>query len=244
MADDLRKALLETYFAGQGRTASPAMYDDLQSTWPYYATNYAHVVQPLSRSAGVLEIGSGHGSLLAWLRSLGFENVEGVDASPGDVEFANAHLGSGTVAEGDATAYLRGRPARYDLIVAKAVVEHIPRHQLLDLIDAVAAALRPNGTFLVDVPNMDWLLATHERYMDLTHESGFTRESLRSLLELRFVGVEIRASRIAAPTRAQRLFRGPLVWTLRKTLYVLGEGGNDFLFDSRSLIAQAHTRHE
>jgi SAM-dependent methyltransferase len=242
VTDELRRALLDAYFAGQGRTASRAMYDQLQSIWPYYAANYTEVVVPLPRSACVLEIGCGHGSLLAWLRSLGFEHVEGVDASPGDVEFANAHLGVGTVEVGDAAEYLAVHPHRYDLIVAKAIVEHIPRNELLTLLDAVRTALRPAGVFLVDVPNMDWLLAGHERYMDLTHENGFTRESLRSLLELRFTDVDVRGSRLFTPTRAQRMFRRPLVWALRKAFYVLGEGGNEFLFDSRSLIARARSR--
>lgn len=242
MTDDLRKALLDTYFTGQGQTASKSMYEEIQSIWPYYATNYVRIIDAIPRSAAVLEIGCGHGSLLGWLRSLGFEHIEGVDASSGDVEFANAHLGPGTVEVGDAISYLEAHPNQYDLIVAKAIVEHIPRRQLLDLMGSIDAALRPGGTLLVDVPNMDWLVAGHERYMDLTHESGFTRESLRSLLELRFADVEIHGSRPFSPTRAQRLFRRPLVWGLRRLLYVLGEGANELLFDSRSLIARARVR--
>jgi SAM-dependent methyltransferase len=211
----------------------------LTSAWPYYAANYGRTFSSLPRTAAVLELGPGHGSLLAWLRSLGYEHLSGVDASPGDVSFANGHLGGQTVALGDAEGYMRERPSGFDLVVAKAVVEHVPRDRLLDFLEALAGALRPSGRALIDVPNMDWLAAPHERYMDLTHEVGFTRESLWSLLKLRFDTVEIRGSQLPVQTRAQRLLRRPLVASIRGLLYVLGEGANEVLFESRSLIAIA-----
>jgi SAM-dependent methyltransferase len=236
---DLRQALLAAYHEGQGATASPAVYADIRAQWPYYEANYRHLLDPLHRTANVLEVGGGHGSLLAWLRSLGFEHLEGVDASPGEVEFANAHLGAGTVVEADVLVHLEQRSNQYDLIVAKAIVEHIPKPSLLELVHRVHAALRPGGIAIVDVPNMDWIAAIHERYMDLTHEIGFTKQSLRSLLQLRFEDVEIRGSRLALPTRSQRLLRGFLVGATRRLLYVIGEGADDVLFESRSLVGIA-----
>jgi 2-polyprenyl-3-methyl-5-hydroxy-6-metoxy-1,4-benzoquinol methylase len=237
--DDLRNALLAGYLQGQAATASAAMYSDIGSQWPYYTVNYGPVVARLPTDASILELGPGHGSLLAWLRSTGFSNLSGVDASPGDVEFANTHLGEKVVAHGYAVRHLAARPATFDFIAAKAVLEHIPRTQLLSLVDALHSALKPGGLLLVDVPNMDWILAGHERYMDLTHESGFTRESLHSLLSLRFAHVEITGSRLGTTTRSQRLFRGALVAAIRRALYVLGEGASDLLFESRSIVAVA-----
>jgi 2-polyprenyl-3-methyl-5-hydroxy-6-metoxy-1,4-benzoquinol methylase len=81
-----------------------------------------------------------------------------------------------------------------DVIVAKAIVEHLAKADLIGLLDAMAGALRPNGMVLIEVPNMDWLLSGHERYMDLTHEVGFTRESLATLLLLRFGDVEVQVT--------------------------------------------------
>jgi SAM-dependent methyltransferase len=238
-ADELTAALLEAYFQSQGRTASGTVYGDPKSAWPYYEAHYGAVLRTLPRSTEILELGSGHGSLLAWLRSLGFERLAGVDASPGDVAFANEQLGAAVVELGDAIEYLRSHRISFDLVLAKALVEHIPRRDLLALVDALADALRTNGMAVIDVPNMDWMLAGHERYMDLTHRIGFTRESLRSLLVLRFGRIEIRGSVIPVETRAQRVFRRPLVRTLRWLLYVLGEGASEALFESRSLIAFA-----
>jgi SAM-dependent methyltransferase len=240
MSDDaLRRELATRYHDLHARYASSAVYRDLTSTWPYYQVNYADIVKDLPRGTRVLEIGPGHGSLLAWFRSSGFRDVRGVDSSPGDVAFANGHLGADTVTEDDAGHYLRAHETTFGLIAMKAVLEHVTRSSALGLVQAAHRALVPDGLLLVDVPNMDWLLASHERYMDLTHETGFTRESLRTLLLLAFESVDMRGSRPAVLTRSQRLLRRPLIAVTRLFLYVLGEGANDALFESRSLVAVA-----
>ena len=38
---------------------------------------------------------------------------------------------------------------------------------------------------------MDWLFATHERYMDFTHEVGFTKESLGQVCRSVFSKVDL-----------------------------------------------------
>lgn len=239
MTDELRDVLLTRYGETQGLNANPTGYDDVSSSWPYYEANYAALIGELPRDARILEIGCGHGSLLAWLRSRGYDDLVGVDASPSDVELANERLGASVVVVGDAGEYLEEHEGSFDVVFAKAVVEHIPRAELLQLVRALSRSLRRGGRAIVDVPNMDWILASHERYMDLTHEGGFTRESLATLLALGFDDVVVSGSRLAAPTRSQRLLRPLVLRLLRRLLYVVGEGANDLLFSSRSLIAVA-----
>jgi len=234
---ELRRKILDNYRAGQGQTSSGSIYADLYSPWPYYEANYKRFLGTSLGQKSVLEIGCGHGSLLAWFKSLGASEVEGVDESIGDVSFANVHLGENVVKQGDATEFLRDRRERYDLIVLKALLEHVPKDSLIPFLTAIRSSLRPEGTVLIDVPNMDWLLASHERYMDLTHEVGFTTQSLSSLLGLFFSSVDMVGSVPGNLTRSQRVLRGPLVKIIRKILYLLGEGASDVLFESRSLIA-------
>ena len=228
----LRDELLERYMV-HAQTVT--------GSWPYYEANYRVILDAYPRSARVCEIGPGHGSLLAWLKSLGFESLSGIEASPGDVVFANTHLGGNVVTLGDAQAFLTRRPGEFDLIVMKAVLEHVAKSDLANFLRAVSTALLPGGMLLIDVPNMDWLMASHERYMDLTHEVGFTRESLATLLSLIFRDVKVVGSRIAGPTRSQRWFRRGLIALLRRAFYVLGEGASDMLFESRSLVATARS---
>ncbi len=44
---------------------------------------------------------------------------------------------------------------------------------------------------MIDVPNMDWIWASHVRYMDFTHECGFTEESLIEVLKPQFQNIQI-----------------------------------------------------
>jgi 2-polyprenyl-3-methyl-5-hydroxy-6-metoxy-1,4-benzoquinol methylase len=238
----LRQAILTNYRSGQAATSSGTVYSDIASFWPYYEANYGALVAPLRRDATIIDVGCGPGSLLGWLAARGFTNISGVDMSPGDVRFANEHLGEGTVVLEDAVTHLSARPGAFDVAFMKAVLEHIPKDRALDVLGAVAVGLRPGGFAVIEVPNMDWLLAGHERYMDMTHEIGFTRESLASLLGLVFDDVAIVGSRIAEPTRSQRLLRRPLMALIRRGLYIVGEGASDTLFGHRSLIARAAPR--
>lgn len=239
---ELRRTLLNRYHELQGAIASPDLYEQISAHWAYYDLNYGRELEGLRKDASVMELGTGHGGLLAWFRARGHSNVAGVDASPGEVAFANARLGDDLVVAGDAEHVLASRPGSYDVVIAKAMLEHVPRGRLLPLLRAVHTALLPNGVLLVDVPNMDWIAANHERYMDLTHESGFTRESLEALLRLIFDDVSVRGSTLASPTRSQRLLRPLAIRMLRRLYYLIGEGASDVLFDSRSLIAVAHRR--
>ena len=52
------------------------------------------------------------------------------------------------------------------------------KDRVLPLLEKISSSLKPDGMAIIDVPNMDWILGQHERYMDFTHEVGFTRESL------------------------------------------------------------------
>jgi 2-polyprenyl-3-methyl-5-hydroxy-6-metoxy-1,4-benzoquinol methylase len=239
MTGELRDILLARYGETQASTGNPGALQDVRAPWPYYEENYGGFIRYVARESRILDVGCGQGNLLGWLSSHGFEHLAGVDASPADVELANARLGRDVVVYDDATVFLERQPRSFDAIFAKALLEHIPRGELLRFVRALASAVKADGLIVIDVPNMDWLLASHERYMDMTHESGFTRESLTTLLSLEFGEVEVVGSRLAAPTRSQRLLRSLVLRLLRRFLYVLGEGASDVLVSSRSLVAVA-----
>lgn len=236
---NLREALFENYRAGQGAISSGAAYDDTSAQWAYYDRNYCNLFRGLSLESNILEVGPGPGNLLSWLKRKGFQKLNGIDASPGDVEFANKHLGAKIVHFGTALEFLRSHPNTFDAVIMKAMLEHQPKEELFPLLRATAEALTARGIIVIDVPNMDWLLGGHERYMDLTHEVGFTRESLRSLLGLAFEEITIYGSIPGCLTRSQRWFRKPVIGILRRLFYILGEGASDVLFESRSIIAIA-----
>jgi 2-polyprenyl-3-methyl-5-hydroxy-6-metoxy-1,4-benzoquinol methylase len=168
--------------------------------------NYSpHMPHPTERPA-ILEIGCGKGQLLAALRGCGYDNLAGIDLSSDDLAHAAVNVQDATLLCMDAAVYLAANPAAFDVVISKAVLEHQAKADVIPFLEAVRGALRPGGLALIEVPNMDWLLAGHERYMDFTHEVGFTRESLAQLLRATFGEATV------LPARTIDLSPWPVTW--------------------------------
>lgn len=137
---------------------------------------------PADREAAVLDIGCGYGALIYTARQLGYRNVRGVDDSPEQVEAAR-RLGINGVDKGDLRDALEAQAdASLDVVVAFDVIEHFTREELLPLVDQVYRVLKPNGRWILHVPNAESPFGGRMRYGDLTHELAFTRMSLSQLL--------------------------------------------------------------
>lgn len=205
----------------------------------YADANYLPHLGHLDReTAETLEVGCSGGYLLATLTRSGFRRLHGIDRSPADVEAARRRAPGAALACADALPFLAAHAAAFDCILLKAVLEHVPKDGVLPLLDAIRQALRPGGTVVVDVPNMAWLFASHERYMDFTHCVGFTRESLRQVMGTAFTALEVRPSADAPPEGVRRRCQWRLARAVLGRLLVWAdpEGGSNPIW-SRSLIA-------
>lgn len=186
MDSDIRKRLFSNYANTHIAFLKESEKEKLRWFKSYAELHYFPNFGQDSNSGQILEIGCNRGYLLKILNDHGYVNLTGIDLSPSDLEYA-AKLNTGAKLKcEDAFAHLGDHHEFYSLIIIKAVLEHIPKTQVAELIAAMKKSLVPGGTLLIDVPNMDWLFATHERYMDFTHEVGFTKESLGQLLRLEF----------------------------------------------------------
>jgi SAM-dependent methyltransferase len=124
-----------------------------------------------------LDIGCATGFALGALGTLGFE-AEGVERDPDQVAIArrNGH----TVHESEALPeFLAVRPRTYDVVLMLDVLEHLDDTEQLDVLRGVAQALRPGGRLVLTVPNAIAPLSGYWRYVDFTHRTSFTKESLR-----------------------------------------------------------------
>lgn len=140
---------------------------------------------PSGLDAAMLEIGPGFGQLLEALRKdLGYRNAAAVDVSREVVDFCNGLLpGSTTYAE-DTVAFLRANPAKWERVFVLHVIEHVPRPAVADFVDAIRGSLAPGGRVVIELPNAaNMLTGSYLRWADLTHEWGYTEQSLRQLLE-------------------------------------------------------------
>ncbi|MFN8006074.1 MAG: class I SAM-dependent methyltransferase [Terriglobia bacterium] len=204
-----------------------------------YGMNYSSVIT--NPNARVLEVGCNQGFFLKVLSEQGFKNLYGIDLSPEDVEIAKTKGGLANVFVADLHQFLCNSPLKFDVILAKDVLEHVEKSQLLSFVTTIKDALAPGGLVLFQVPNMDWLYSSHERFMDLTHEVGFTPQSLGQLLRLHFHQVEIRKVSYLFPKNwKQRLLWGPFrklyLSGLRFHLKVMGEGASELWFDCREIL--------
>ena len=145
----------------------------------------------------VLEVGCGSGTLLAKLRSQGWD-VEGQDVDPQAVEEARSRFGL-TVHAGELTQ-LSLSAGQYDVVLLRHVLEHV--HDPRALLGECRRLLRPGGRLVAVTPNaasfghrvfrQDWMPLDPPR-----HLHGFTPDGLGKVAD--DVGFsEIRVSSSAA----------------------------------------------
>jgi SAM-dependent methyltransferase len=229
MVGDYRSKLFSSYNATHVSHLDADDESKLEFFREYTRVNYLHHLVNLDgNSAEVLEIACNKGYLLAALHSLEFKKLFGVDLSPLDVEKAKQIVPSADISYADAFDYL---------------AEHMKKDQVIPLLAAIKSSLKPAGMVIIDVPNMDWLFAQHERYMDFTHEVGFTRESLAQVMRQVFSSVYIEKGKPVMGSgfkyRVELQLRAMLVRSLNLVFRLIGEGASDTWWDSRSIIAIA-----
>jgi 2-polyprenyl-3-methyl-5-hydroxy-6-metoxy-1,4-benzoquinol methylase len=140
---------------------------------------------PREKHAPILDVGCGQGHCIAWLRRWGYSQVEGVDYSASMINIAHHHLGQENLhLIEDLRAFLGEHPDAYAAITLNQVMEHFAKSELLANLMALRQSLRPGGVLLIQVPNMCAFGGVRHRYMDLTHEIGFTEDSVHQALRL------------------------------------------------------------
>jgi SAM-dependent methyltransferase len=135
--------------------------------------------------ARVLEIGFGSGESLRYLAQAGYQDLHGWDISADCVEVARQNQVPATLHHVDALDALRAHePDSFDVIIAKDLLEHLPRESVIPFTAGVFRVLKPGGVFLGRLPNMANPLAVFLRYDDFTHTLGFTENSLLQVFAL------------------------------------------------------------
>lgn len=109
----------------------------------------ARVLEPVPRSAAVVEVGCGFGRKLELLRRLGFENLRGVEANPSLVQ---AVRGKGFEAFTPEEFEQGDLSESFDLLVLSHVVEHMDPDGLLEFMERCLSWVRPGGRVLVVTP--------------------------------------------------------------------------------------------
>ncbi len=180
---DYRETFFKKYVSGHAnRIYGSQTIDEIERQFPIWRRYFGSFL-PASKSASILDLGTGNGGLVHWLRSSGYENVRGIDVSPEQVEAAS-ELGIEGIEEGDIMEFLSGKKGSYDRIFARDVFEHFSKEEAFGAAEAAFASLKPNGCLVIQTVNAENFLWGRLRYGDFTHEQAFTKESASQLFSV------------------------------------------------------------
>ena len=182
MGKNYRADLFERYNETHGINLDGDI--DKKRIWftDYFDENYRPNIGKVKIS-NVLDVGCNKGFLLSVMGDH-YPSAElvGIDLDEQDLKIAKNMNPTATLVHSDLSKFVSNCSEKFDLITCKAVLEHIPKDEIFTFLEDLKTLMKPNAILLLDVPNMAWLFAGHERYMDFTHEVGFTKESLMQVL--------------------------------------------------------------
>ncbi len=138
---------------------------------------------PSDKKAMILDAGCGEGGLILWMRSLGYENVFGVENSEEQIEAAKRLRILG-IEKARLKEFLKNKKEIYDTIFLKDVIEHFDKEEALAILEMAFTSLKKGGKLIIQTPNAESPFGARYRYYDFTHEIGFTPTSLSQILKV------------------------------------------------------------
>ena len=144
----------------------------------YYQNNLSYL-KSIDKSSKILEIGSGGGYAVLALQKMGFRDIFSYDIDDGQVKLAERNgVKSAHMTEDQANNYLDSNNNHFDVVIAFDVLEHIPDEFADEFIRRIYNAKKQNGIAILQVPNAFSPAAAQQRYIDLTHCTIYSTESL------------------------------------------------------------------
>lgn len=176
-----------------------------------YARDYDRVYSkllPLNKEAKILDVGCGAGFFLHYLKQKGYTNYYGIDISLECAEFVKNNV-TERVEIADVFDFLKMKSNQFDVIIGNDVIEHIPKDKTLRFLNLVYSSLKLNGRCILKTGNMSAPFPVELRYIDFTHETGFTEISLAQIFKIaNFVNVRVFAMPLTG--------RSKIIWPLRQ----------------------------
>jgi 2-polyprenyl-3-methyl-5-hydroxy-6-metoxy-1,4-benzoquinol methylase len=139
---------------------------------------------PKNKDARILDFGCGMGHFLYFLKKMSYSNFIGIDISPQQVDFVRKYIINNVILA-DGFDFLKESLRKgdyFDIIVLNDVIEHIPKVKILELLKLMFNTLKPGGKVFIKTGNMENPFNLRSRYIDFTHEIGFTERSLYQIL--------------------------------------------------------------
>ena len=195
MSVEYRKVLYANYHTTQSGRASLTSAEALfLREKRQFESEILPLLQSVSKSARIFDMGCGSGSLLKGLKDAGYTNVIGMDLSEEQVTMAH-NFGVSEVVLGDAMQFFRSSEEQFDIITGMDIIEHFTKDELVELLQLIQSKLKKGGMAIFRTPNMDAPIATAFAIGDFTHENYLNASSAEQvMLSCGFVDVNVKPS--------------------------------------------------
>ncbi len=192
--------LAEYYVAREDATRSSQCWEREEDDYRHYEPIWDEALRQIEKTSGrgpLLDVGCGGGQFLAFARSRGWDQLEGIEYAPG----AALRAGERSGAQVHSVDFLASglEATRYAAVTMWNVIEHAPDPRAF--VAEVHRLLRASGTYVADCPNrygVTMRVIGKEAYvvMPPEHLTYFCHRSLRHLLE----GAGLEVQRLASNT--------------------------------------------
>lgn len=177
---DYKSLLYRNYGSTQNRTNFPKQtLEKIRERFPVFNYYFTGLL-PNLKSSSILEIGCGDGNFVYYLQYIGYKDVQGIDLSEEEIQ-TGKNLGIPGLELVELNAYLTRFENKFDCIIARDVVEHLTRQEAFDALGKVLKALKPGGTFIMQVPNGEGINYTTIFFGDYTHETAYSWRSVNQV---------------------------------------------------------------
>lgn len=151
----------------------------IKERFPVYDFFYRRIL-PNINSSSILDIGCGDGNFVYYLQENGCKDVRGIDLSEEQISIGK-NMGIKGLELADLHAYLLNFENCFDYIIARDVMEHLTRQETFDALLKIYRALKPGGTFIMQVPNGEGIHYTSIFFGDFTHEMAYSSKSVNQI---------------------------------------------------------------
>ena len=161
--------------------------------------------------AHILDFGCGLGQMICALKKNGFSRIEGADINSAAIK----HLREFQITVHDLTAeidFYDRYAGSYDFVIMSHVLEHFPKHEVINQLKMVRKVIKAGGALIVMVPNAQSNTGCYWAYEDFTHHLLFTSGSLYYVLKasgfssVEFIDIDCTAGSASSLRRAARRF--------------------------------------
>ena len=240
-----RQILYSNYHTTQSGRASLTTAKELFDREAFqFSQEIIPLLRGVSKEANIFDLGCGSGSLLSALSNAGFTNIAGMDLSEEQVNLAHS-LGIDRVVKGNGLEYLENCEKQFDVILGMDIIEHFTKDELVELMQKIRNALKPNGLAIFRTPNLDSPMATVFANGDFTHENYLNASSAQQvLLAVGFSTVEVLPSFMRVTPIWKEWVRSFLyrcmVFRLKLQLFATARSTRNIVFTPNMLITASN----